>query len=71
MELLITHNEILVPWSLFMGVDCSRVSFAWYLDHGKCFKVSNTFLFLLSNKMLVIGAGIHKKSCQNCEQGRP
>ena len=40
-----------------MRVDCSRVSFAWYLNHGKCL---NTFLFLLSNKMLVIRARIHK-----------
>ena len=28
--------------------------------YGKCSKISNTFLFLFSNKMLVIMAGIHK-----------
>ena len=27
---------------------------------GKCSKISNTFLFLFSNKMLVIRAGSHK-----------
>ena len=27
---------------------------------GKCFKISNTFLFRFSNKMLVIRAGKHK-----------
>ena len=30
------------------------------LKTGKCSKISNTFLFLLSTKMLVIRAGIHK-----------
>ena len=37
--------------------------FSWqvpYDKHGKCSKISNTFLFLFSNKMLVIRAGIHK-----------
>ena len=29
----------------------------WY---GKCSKISNTFLFLFSNKMLVFRAGIRK-----------
>ena len=28
--------------------------------HGKCSKISNTFLFLFFNKMLVVRAGIHK-----------
>ena len=28
--------------------------------YGKCFKSLNTFLYLLSNKMLVIRAGIHQ-----------
>ena len=27
---------------------------------GKCSKILNTFLFLFSNKMLLIKAGIHK-----------
>ena len=31
-----------------------------YPDYGKCSKISNTFLFLFSNKMLVFWAGIHK-----------
>ena len=29
-------------------------------DYSKCSKILNTFLFLFSNKMLVIKAGIHK-----------
>ena len=28
--------------------------------YGKCSKISNTFLFLFSNKMLVFRPGIHK-----------
>ena len=30
------------------------------LIYGKCSKISNTFLFPFSNKMLVFRAGIHK-----------
>ena len=30
------------------------------LMYSKCSKISNTFLFLFSNKMLVFGARIHK-----------
>ena len=30
-----------------------------WAKYGKCLKNSNTFLFLFSNKMLVIRAGIH------------
>ena len=29
-------------------------------DHSKCSKISNTFLFLFSYKMLGYNAGIHK-----------
>ena len=29
-------------------------------NYGKCSKILNTFLFLFSNKMLVLRAGIHK-----------
>ena len=29
-------------------------------EQGKCSKISNTFLFLFSNKMLVFRAGIYK-----------
>ena len=29
-------------------------------SYGKCYKISNTFLFLFSNKMLVFRAGIYK-----------
>ena len=28
--------------------------------YSKCSKISNTFLFLVSNEMFVIGTGIHK-----------
>ena len=37
-------------------IDHERKHFAY----GKCSKILNTFLFLFSNKMLVIRAGIHK-----------
>ena len=30
------------------------------LNYGKCSKISNIWLFLFSNKMLVFRAGIHK-----------
>ena len=30
------------------------------LPYGKCYKISNNFCFLLSNKMVVIRAGIYK-----------
>ena len=30
------------------------------LHYGKCSKISNTFLILFSNKMLIFRAGIHK-----------
>ena len=30
------------------------------LKYGKCSKISNTFLILFSNKMLMFRAGIHK-----------
>ena len=39
-----------------------------YEDNGKCFKISNTFLFLLSTKMLAIMAGI-QNAYQNSKQG--
>ena len=48
---------------------CPRASVKFYYFHTpglgycpycKCSKILNTFLFLFSNKMLVIGAGIHK-----------
>ena len=30
------------------------------MPYGKCSKISNTFLFLFLNKMIVTRAGIHK-----------
>ena len=30
-----------------------------YREYGKCSKISYTFLFLFSNKMLIFRAGIH------------
>ena len=33
-----------------------------WLQYGKCSKVSNTFLFLFSNKMMVIKAEIQKNA---------
>ena len=41
-------------------VHINRVQVINVLWYGKCFKISNTFLFLISNKMLVIRAGTHK-----------
>ena len=38
-------------------MDFRRLKF--WAKYGKCLKISNTFLFLFSNKMLVIRAGIH------------
>ena len=38
-------------------MDFPRLQF--WAKYGKCLKISNTFLFLFSNKMLVIRAGIH------------
>ena len=33
----------------------------WLLkEYGKFYKILNTFIFLASNKMLAIGAGIYK-----------
>ena len=45
---------------------CAKVSFKFYhiytvMYYGKFSKISNTFLFLFSNKMLIFRAGIHKK----------
>ena len=38
-----------------------QISIKLFCDgYGKCSKISNTFLFLFSNKMLVFRAGIHK-----------
>ena len=39
--------------------------------YSKCFKISNTILFLFSNKMLIIVTGIHKNAGQNSKQRRP
>ena len=36
-----------------------NIVFIYYM-HGKCSKICNIFLFLFSNKMLVLRAGIHK-----------
>ena len=48
---------ILIPVSNFF----KKLSFFnFFLRYSKCSKISNTFLFLFSNKMLVFRAGIHK-----------
>ena len=36
-----------------------RITWIFLAKYGKCLKISNTFLFLFSNKMLVNRAGIH------------
>ena len=38
---------------------------------GKCSKISNTFLSLFSNEMLVIRAGIHKMSVRIANRKEP
>ena len=42
-----------------MGSTSEFCSIGCEFNYGKCSKISNTFLFLLSNKMFVITAGIH------------
>ena len=39
--------------------------------YGKCFKILNTFLFLFSNKMLLIMAGIHKMLVRTANREDP
>ena len=38
--------------------------------YGKCSKISNTFLFLFLNKMLVLRAGIHKNCLSEWQTGK-
>ena len=38
---------------------------------GKCSKISNTFVFLFSSKMMVIRAGIHKLVDRIAKRGDP
>ena len=46
--------EEMPPYAAFrLGLHCLP-------KYGKCSKISNTFPFLLSNKMSVFRAGIHK-----------
>ena len=40
--------------------DYSHLCFLKFKFNGKCSKISNTFLFLCSNKRLGFSAGIHK-----------
>ena len=54
-------------WNLFqfgLGTGNFENTFNWTITDNmpyvKCSKISNTFLYLFSNKMLVIRAGIHK-----------
>ena len=39
--------------------------------YGRCSKISNTFVFLFSNKMLVIWAGIHKMAVRIANREDP
>ena len=45
---------------------CTCIWVHLWMIYGKCSKVSNTFLFLFSTKLLVI-----KNACQNSKQWRP
>ena len=40
-------------------------------NYSKCSKISNTFLFLFSNKMLVIRTGIHKMLVRIADREEP
>ena len=44
---------------VIVDIQMSNTEFVLSL-YGKCPKISNTFLFLFSNKMLVVRAGVHK-----------
>ena len=41
------------------------------IQTGKCSEISYTFLFLISNKMLVTRAEISQNGCLNSKQGIP
>ena len=45
-----------------LSTNSPRPVFLCQGPYGKCSKISNTFLFLFSNNMLVIRAGTHKMS---------
>ena len=40
----------------------TNLNVIYLLINGKCSKISNTFLSLFSNKLLVVRAEIHKKN---------
>ena len=42
-----------------------------YLLNGNCSKILNTFLFLISNEMFAIRAGIHKMHVRTAKRGDP
>ena len=42
-----------------------------FRQYGKCSKISNTFPFLFSNKVLVIRAGIHKMLVRKANREDP
>ena len=49
---------LMVPWVDLVILTHFLTTF--YVLYGKCSKISNTFHFLFSTKMLVIRAGIYK-----------
>ena len=50
-------SGIMVPKNLkLVMIEVMQIQY----KYGKCSKILNTFIFLFSNKMLVISAGIHK-----------
>ena len=48
---------VLTSWKISVEKSSFQIK---KIHYGKCSKISNTFLFLFSNKMLVFRAGIHK-----------
>ena len=43
----------------------------YFFSYGRCSKTSNTFLFLFSNKTLVIKAGTHKMLVRSANREDP
>ena len=62
------HNLSPSPFPLFILL---LLLIIFVITYGKCSKISNTFLFLFSNKMLVLQGKNSQNACQNSKQGRP
>ena len=65
--------ELKFSWRHSGNMEIQNLSYIFIKQryYGKCSKISNPFLFLLLNKMLVISVEIHKNACQPSKQGDP